>query len=71
MQVPVASDWPEARRRVLELVKQMGYSPVDKGPLKFARDIEAIPLQLMPSWRKPMMVVGSLLVFHYLLLLFK
>ncbi|MPC55992.1 Metalloreductase STEAP3 [Portunus trituberculatus] len=70
-QVPVASDWPEARRRVLELVKQMGYSPVDKGPLKFARDIEAIPLQLMPSWRKPMMVIGSLFVFHYLLLLFK
>ncbi|XP_063862013.1 metalloreductase STEAP4-like [Scylla paramamosain] len=70
-QVPVASDSPEARRRVLELVKQMGYSPIDKGPLKFARDIEAIPLQLMPSWRKPLMVVGSLFVFHYLLLLFK
>ncbi|XP_050731243.1 metalloreductase STEAP4-like [Eriocheir sinensis] len=70
-QVPVASDWPEARRRVLEMVKQMGYSAVDKGPLKFARDIEAIPLQLMPAWRRPLMIVGSLWVFHYLLLLFK
>ncbi|KAK3865212.1 hypothetical protein Pcinc_029172 [Petrolisthes cinctipes] len=70
-QVPVASDWAGARRRVLEMVKRMGYSGVDRGQLKAAKEIEAIPLQLMPSWRVPLIVVGGFWFFHYLLLLFK
>lgn len=70
-QVPVASDWPEARRRVLELVKRLGYQAVDRGPLKAARHIESVPLLLMPSWRTPLLLVTLLWLLHYLLLLFK
>ncbi|XP_071521978.1 metalloreductase STEAP3-like isoform X2 [Panulirus ornatus] len=70
-QVPVASDWPEARRRVLELVKRLGYQAVDRGKLSAARQIEAIPLTLMPSWRTPLLLVAVLWLLHYLLLLFK
>lgn len=56
---------------MLEMVKRMGYSGVDRGQLKAAKDIEAIPLQLMPSWKAPGILVGCLWVFHYLLLLLK
>ncbi|KAG7174390.1 Metalloreductase STEAP2-like [Homarus americanus] len=70
-QVPVASDWKDARGRVLEMVKHMGYCGVDLGPLREARYIEAIPLQLIPAWRTPLILVTALWLLHYLVLLFK
>ncbi|XP_069979300.1 metalloreductase STEAP3-like [Penaeus vannamei] len=70
-QIPVASDHPEAKREVLELVKEMGYPAADYGPLKMARQIEAIPLQLMPNWRIPMLTVSCLWLIHYVVLFVK
>ncbi|XP_068209748.1 metalloreductase STEAP4-like [Palaemon carinicauda] len=70
-QVPVASDWPTARQRILCLAREMGYTPVDNCALVNARQIEAIPLRLMPSWRRPLVVVAVLWCLQYLILLFK
>ncbi|XP_066950367.1 metalloreductase STEAP4-like [Macrobrachium rosenbergii] len=70
-QVPVASDWPAARQRILCLAQEMGYSAVDRCGLVNARQIEAIPLQLMPSWRIPVAAVAILWSLQYLVLLFK
>lgn len=67
----MASDWKEAKSRVIDLVKKMGYTPVDRGDLKSARLIEAIPLQLMPSWHRPLTIVSIMWIIHYLILFLK
>jgi 8-hydroxy-5-deazaflavin:NADPH oxidoreductase len=40
----VAGDDPEAKRAVLDLVGQMGFRPIDAGPLAMARALEAMAL---------------------------
>ena len=61
----VAADDPEARATVLELVRSIGLRPIDAGPLRSARELEAlawlnISLQrsLGNSWRTAWKVVG-------------
>ena len=49
--VPVASDHPAARARVIELVKELGFEPFDAGPLRFARTLERLAgLYRIPHW---------------------
>ncbi|XP_076060592.1 metalloreductase STEAP3-like isoform X2 [Oratosquilla oratoria] len=55
-EVFLASDFPEAKSLVSQMVRDMGFTPVDWGALKAARDIEEVPLRLMPSWKKPVKV---------------
>ncbi|KAF2359017.1 Ferric reductase transmembrane component-like domain [Trinorchestia longiramus] len=70
-QVPVASNSPDAKRQVLELVRSLGYSPVDYGDLSRARDIEDIPIQLLPQWRVPAIFVAVLWLLHFVVLVLK
>jgi predicted dinucleotide-binding enzyme len=40
--IPVASDHRDAKERVARLIHEMGHDPVDFGPLRMARSIEAM-----------------------------
>jgi 8-hydroxy-5-deazaflavin:NADPH oxidoreductase len=63
----VAGDDPEAKRVVLDLVREIGFNPIDAGPLEAARALEAlallnITLQLRNngSWQTGWKLVGPL-----------
>lgn len=45
--IPVASDDRAAKERVAQLVHEMGFDPVDFGPLRMARSIEAMAIIYM------------------------
>jgi len=63
----VAGDDPEAKRVVLDLMREIGFKPIDAGPLEVARALEAlallnIMLQLRTngSWQTGWKLVGPL-----------
>lgn len=66
----MASDFPEAKLVVSNMTRAMGFTPVDWGILSAARDIEDVPLKLMPSWKRPVAVVFGLFVFLWILAFF-
>ncbi|XP_012582800.1 PREDICTED: metalloreductase STEAP3 isoform X2 [Condylura cristata] len=64
-QVPICSDKPEAKRTVSVMVHSMGFTPVDMGSLASAREVEAMPLCLLPGWKVPALLALGLFVFFY------
>uniref|UniRef100_A0A8C3YTE5 STEAP3 metalloreductase n=1 Tax=Catagonus wagneri TaxID=51154 RepID=A0A8C3YTE5_9CETA len=54
-----------AKRAVLEMVHAMGFTPVDMGSLASAREVEAMPLRLLPSWKVPALLALGLFIFFY------
>lgn len=49
--VPVASDHPNAKARVLALVEQLGFETMDAGPMRMARTLEELSgLYRVPHW---------------------
>ncbi|XP_006868786.1 PREDICTED: metalloreductase STEAP3 [Chrysochloris asiatica] len=64
-QVPICSDQLEAKRTVSELVHAMGFSPLDMGALVSAREVEAMPLYLLPGWKVPTLLALGLFVCFY------
>lgn len=64
-QVPICSDHPEAKRAVSEMVQAMGFMPVDMGSLVSAREVEAMPLRLLPGWKVPALLALGLFAFFY------
>nr|XP_003416720.2 LOW QUALITY PROTEIN: metalloreductase STEAP3 [Loxodonta africana] len=64
-QVPICSNQREAKRTVSELVQAMGFSPVDMGSLVSAREVEAMPLRLLPGWKVPALLALGLFVCFY------
>lgn len=69
-EVYIAGNDSEAKTKVAAVVRGCGFTPVDWGMIKASRDIEDIPLKLMPSWRRPLAVVFGLFVFVSILALF-
>ncbi|XP_042204668.1 metalloreductase STEAP4-like [Homarus americanus] len=69
-EVFLASDHIDAKAKVSDLVRMMGFHPVDWGSLQASRDIEDVPLHLMPSWKRPVAVVFGVFLFLWLLALF-
>ena len=63
--MPICSDQPEAKRIVLEMVRAMGFTPVDMGSLASAREVEAMPLRLFPGWKVPALLALGLFIFFY------
>lgn len=47
------------------MVHAMGFTPVDMGSLVSAREVEAMPLRLLPGWKVPALLTLGLLVFFY------
>ncbi|KAM8791144.1 metalloreductase STEAP3 isoform 1-T1 [Rhynchonycteris naso] len=64
-QVPICGDQPEAKRTISELAHAMGFMPVDMGSLASAREIEAMPLHFLPSWKVPTILALGLFIFFY------
>ncbi|MPC30152.1 Metalloreductase STEAP3 [Portunus trituberculatus] len=56
--------------KVSEMVRAMGFHPVDWGSIAASRDIEDVPLRLMPSWKRPVAVVFGIFVFLWILAFF-
>ncbi|KAM9346896.1 metalloreductase STEAP3 [Symphorus nematophorus] len=64
-QVLVCSDCSDSKAAVLQLARQLGFSPVDLGGLRASRDIEEAPLLLFPSWGGPIVATFLLFFFFY------
>jgi len=64
-QVYIAGDCLEAKNNVAELVRGIGFTPVDLGALTAARVIEDIPMSMFPSWRKAFLVHAVLFAVLY------
>ncbi|KAG8509573.1 Metalloreductase STEAP3 [Galemys pyrenaicus] len=64
-QVPICSDKSKAKRAVSAMVRAMGFTPVDMGSLASAREVEAMPLRLLPGWKVPALLGLGLFVFFY------
>lgn len=65
LQVLICSDQLEAKHTVSEMARAMGFTPLDMGSLASAREVEAIPLRLFPSWKVPTLLALGLFVFFY------
>ncbi|XP_051841716.1 LOW QUALITY PROTEIN: metalloreductase STEAP3 [Antechinus flavipes] len=64
-QVLIAGDQREAKYKVSEIAQAMGFSPVDMGSLVYAKEIEAIPLRLLPEWKIPAILAVGLFICFY------
>ncbi|RKP39138.1 hypothetical protein BJ085DRAFT_30706 [Dimargaris cristalligena] len=49
-QVLVCTDYAEAQREIMNIVRTLGYTPVDAGTLRMARDTESINFRFFPGW---------------------
>lgn len=47
------------------MVHTMGFMPMDMGSLISAREVEAMPLRLLPNWKVPTLLALGLFVFFY------
>merc|ERR1711978_830886 len=62
-----AGDVHSAKEEVSGLNRMLGFTPIDRGALRNAREIEDIPVQRFPLWKAPLIV--SLVFFIILFLL--
>ena len=62
-----------SKATLMQLVREIGFNPVDMGRLNRAKHIENIPLQLFPEWRNAVKITLAVLafeLFYYYLRLF-
>ncbi|XP_008118994.2 metalloreductase STEAP3 isoform X2 [Anolis carolinensis] len=64
-QVYICCDNQEAKRAVGEIAHMLGFTPVDMGALVSAREIENIPLRLLPAWKIPVFLALGLFLCFY------
>uniref|UniRef100_A0A8C4V8P8 STEAP4 metalloreductase n=1 Tax=Falco tinnunculus TaxID=100819 RepID=A0A8C4V8P8_FALTI len=64
-QVFVCGDDMEAKQRVMDIVRALGLTPLDKGSLLAAQEIENYPLQLFPMWKFPILLSLGLTAFFF------
>ncbi|RLW11640.1 hypothetical protein DV515_00001500 [Chloebia gouldiae] len=64
-QVFVCGDDVEAKQMVMNIVRALGLTPLDKGSLLAAQEIENYPLQLFPMWKFPIFLSLVLTVFFF------
>lgn len=65
LQVFICSDHQEAKHVVSEIAHKLGFTPVDMGSLYSAREIENLPLRLLPAWRIPVFLALGLFFCFY------
>lgn len=51
---------------VMNIVRALGLTPLDKGSLLAAQEIENYPLQLFPMWKFPIFLSLGLTTFFFL-----
>ncbi|XP_062972699.1 metalloreductase STEAP3 isoform X1 [Elgaria multicarinata webbii] len=64
-QVLICCDNQEAKRAVAEIAHALGFTPADMGSLFSAREIENIPLRLLPAWKIPVFLALGLFLCFY------
>lgn len=62
-----AGDVHAAKEEVHQLIRSLGFTPVDRGQLRNAREIEDIPVQRFPKWKVPFIISSILFVILFLL----
>ena len=60
-EVLYAGDIQSAKEEVNTMIRYLGFTPVDRGSLRNAREIEDVPVQRFPNWKNPLII--SCLVF--------
>ncbi|CAH1266281.1 STEAP3 [Branchiostoma lanceolatum] len=70
-EVFISSDDGNARKTVMQLAQDLGFVPVDYGSLRAAREIEAIPLRLLPSWHLALKMFLVVFVTFFLYCLYR
>ncbi|XP_066285726.1 metalloreductase STEAP3-like [Branchiostoma lanceolatum] len=70
-EVLISSDDANARKTVMQLAQDLGFVPVDYGSLRAAREIEAIPLRLLPSWHLALKMFLGVFVIFFLYCLYR
>ena len=60
----VCGDDIRARKTVMQLAQEMGFSPVERGRLRAASLLEKKPLQLFPEWRTAFWITLAMLIFQ-------
>ncbi|XP_042871620.1 metalloreductase STEAP4-like [Penaeus japonicus] len=70
-EVPICSNDERARGRVSELTRDLGLTPVDRGALRNAREVEDIPLSFFPEWKVAGVMTLVFFVFWYIFMLFR
>ncbi|KAF3819099.1 hypothetical protein GH733_013249, partial [Mirounga leonina] len=55
----------KAKQRVMDIVRTLGLTPLDRGSLMAAKEIENYPLQLFPMWKFPFYLSAILCVFFF------
>ncbi|XP_034258239.1 metalloreductase STEAP4 [Pantherophis guttatus] len=65
-QVFICGDDRKAKEKVIEIVRSLGLTPLDKGSLLASKEIENYPLQLFPMWRFPIYLSFALTAFIFL-----
>nr|XP_056713950.1 metalloreductase STEAP4 [Euleptes europaea] len=69
-QVFVCGNDSKSKEKVMDIVRSLGLTPLDKGSLLVAKEIEDYPLQLFPMWKFPIYLSLGLtaLFFFYCLI---
>ncbi|XP_047503000.1 metalloreductase STEAP4-like [Penaeus chinensis] len=70
-EVPICGNDPRARAKVSELTRDLGLTPVDRGALRNAREVEGIPLAFFPEWKVAGIMTLLLFGFWYIFMLFR
>ncbi|KAJ7322294.1 hypothetical protein JRQ81_018581 [Phrynocephalus forsythii] len=65
-QVFVCGDDNMSKEKVMEIVRSLGLTPLDKGSLLAAKEIENYPLQLFPMWKYPIYFSLGLSLFIFI-----
>ncbi|KAJ6666772.1 hypothetical protein lerEdw1_020496 [Lerista edwardsae] len=65
-QVFVCGDNSKSKDKVMDIVRSLGLTPLDKGSLLAAKEIENYPLQLFPMWRYSIYFSLGLSAFFFL-----
>ncbi|XP_053464460.1 metalloreductase STEAP4 isoform X2 [Nycticebus coucang] len=64
-QVFVCGNDRKAKQRVMDIARTLGLTPLDRGSLTAATEIENYPLQLFPMWRFPFCLSAALCAFFF------
>ncbi|XP_014012902.1 metalloreductase STEAP2 isoform X2 [Salmo salar] len=64
-QVYICSNSVEGRQQIMELTRQLNFTPVDMGALSSSREIENMPLRLFPDWKGPVLATVALSIFFF------
>ena len=70
-QVPICGNNSAAKERVSSLIRSLGMVPQDYGSLNQAGELEDIPFRRFPEWKAPLIFTSLVLMFFYLVLLFR